>query len=63
MDRPFGATPFANMHAAHHGLPVEPKRRLAHATALHGFDRFRETMRRCQVMADWIFAHPVAGAA
>ncbi|VCU68247.1 Alpha-ketoglutarate-dependent taurine dioxygenase [Pigmentiphaga humi] len=43
--RALGSTSFANMHAAYEDLPAEIKLRLAHATALHDFNKFWENMR------------------
>jgi taurine dioxygenase len=43
--RPLGATQFANMHAAYDDLEPALKRRLAHATATHDFNKFWEAMR------------------
>jgi alpha-ketoglutarate-dependent taurine dioxygenase len=44
--RALGATHFASMHAAYDGLPQDLKDRLAHATAVHDFNKFWEMMRR-----------------
>jgi taurine dioxygenase len=43
--QPLGATLFANMQAAYEGLPDELKHSLQHATAIHDFAKFWDTMR------------------
>lgn len=42
--RALGGTEFANMHAAHDGLPEEIRTRLADATVTHDFDKFWSMM-------------------